>query len=124
MAERKDFHFLYQTNNDLVNETNEHNFEVLKEELKKVGYNLSITKVSEDMNMIAFYQTDAYENKMKRNAGRKRKETSFNVRLSEVRKEIEELNADQVAKKYGVGRSTLFRRMKEVEESGKDYYIF
>lgn len=124
MIEDKFFSLLYRTNDETITNHNQKNLKLLKAELENIGYKISIKQVSDDIQMIGFYQSDEYDKKAKRNAGRKKKQAKGNVTLSEIRNEITASNANEVAQKYGVSRSTLFRRLKDAEQYGEDFYIF
>ena len=96
-------------------------FDFLKETLKNIGID-----VTEKDNMIHF-SWDYFEvcKKQKRNAG-VRKKALANVKgssttLSEVEALIAKLGTDETAKKLGISRATLFRRLKQ-SRSDRDLF--
>lgn len=96
-------------------------FEFLKETLKNIGINVSERDGCFD------FSWDYFEvvKKQKRNAGaRKKSITNENgklVKLSEVEALIEKLGAEKTALKLGIGRATLFRRLKQRRLDREDF---
>lgn len=63
---------------------------------------------------------DIYE-KRSRKAGRKR--AIAYMPLNVLRERLKTESAEELAKYLGVSRATLFRRIKEAEDHGRDYII-
>lgn len=61
--------------------------------------------------------------KLHRSSGCKKKNVSRVLTVREVRKMMEDKTADEVAKKLGISRRTLFRRLAQAEKNGDKYII-
>ena len=80
----------------------------------------------EDIGYCLHIQFDENEvqKKISRNAGKPRiKLSSGQVDLDMIKKRIKNETAESVAHDLGISRRTLFRRIKEAEEEGTDFFI-
>lgn len=70
------------------------------------------------------YDENEVQKKISRNAGKPRiKLNSGMVDLDIIKKRIKEDTAESVAQELGISRRTLFRRIKEAEEGGTNYFV-
>ena len=53
--------------------------------------------------------------KLTRNAGARRKSIK-RIRVADIQERMRTENADQIAKELGIGRTTLYRRLREAKE--------
>lgn len=84
---------------------------------------MSGNKSVEESLVITYDLVEVYR-KLNRSPGRKKKNTNQRiVSISKIKKEIEKSTADNVAKRLGISRSTLFRRIKNAEEKGEKYIL-
>lgn len=84
-----------------------------KVEEEEIGYCLHIQ-----------FDENEMQQKISRNAGKPRiKLRTGLVDLDMIKKRIKEETAENVAHDLGISRRTLFRRMKEAEEEGSDFFI-
>lgn len=63
------------------------------------------------------YDTDLLKRNYKQKLGRKEKRLEKGIELIELEKQIKEKGAEQVAKDLGIGRATLFRKIKKAKET-------
>lgn len=65
------------------------------------------------------YDTDLLKRSYRQKLGRKEKRLENNgIALEELEKQIKETGSEQVAKDLGIGRATLFRKIKRAKETG------
>lgn len=70
------------------------------------------------------FDENEVQKKISRNAGKHRIQlTSGSVDLDMIKKRIKEETAESVAQELGISRRTLFRRIKEAEEDGTNYFV-
>lgn len=96
----------------------------LNELLKDLGvsFKLQQTGRNKDNSIVIYYDTEKMEQKTKRNAGAKRKYLGYHEAAA-IRERMKTESADQIAQDLGIGRATLFRRLKKAEEMGKNQPI-
>lgn len=96
----------------------------LNELLKDFGvsFKLQQTGRNKDNSIVIYYDTEKMEQKKKRNAGAKRKYLGYHEAAA-IRERMKMESADQIAQDLGIGRATLFRRLKKAEEMGKNQPI-
>lgn len=63
------------------------------------------------------YDTDLLRRNYRQKIGRKEKRLENEIELSELEKQIKQKGAEQVAKDLGIGRATLFRKIKKAKET-------
>lgn len=102
-------------------EFNQQSLDELKEVLESVGIEISINEKYQGVEFLYVILTDEFEQKRTRNAGRKNKSIKDWVKVEDVEKMISEKTADVVAKELGIGRATLFRKLKKAKEEGDEY---
>lgn len=86
-----------------------------KESLSGVEYKEKYLKITYD-------EMEIFK-KLHRSPGRKKKHSSSYLTVTEVRKMIKDKGAEEVARKLGYSRRTLFRRLQQAEKWG-DKYIY
>lgn len=100
-------------------------FEELKELLGGIGISVRCRNEDELESVSFSWDDKAARKKMSRGAGAKEKgivdEKGYCMRLSEVETLMAELGADKTAEKLGIGRATLFRRLKKARDYQKTY---
>lgn len=80
--------------------------------------------IKEDWKIFSFcWEDQEVEKAITRNAGAHKKYLRKRISVEEVRKRIQESNAEQVAFELGISRSTLFRKLKYAEENGEDTLV-
>lgn len=84
---------------------------------------LKITNYTQDGFFNITYDDVQVYRKLNRSPGRKRKElnSAFMLDVEDVERMIDEQTAAVVAKKLGVSRRTLFRRLEKAKEKGTKY---
>ena len=90
----------------------------INEVLSRIGMELEIVQHKQKNYLDINYDTDAYKKATSRNAGKKRK-TISPTRVQDIK----QMTKTQAAAELGVSRSTLYRRLKEAQESGINYII-
>ncbi len=101
---------------DKTADENKENFEQLKELLTPFGI-----KVHFKDNFLTIGSTEEeIVRKTTRYAGRKKLELARSWDLSEIEKWIAATSAEDVAKKLGISRTTLFRKLKAAREAGEN----
>lgn len=103
-----------------VNEHNKEEIEKIRDVLKSVGIEIKISE-DQDRDYLYINVTNEFTEKKTRNAGRKNKSIKGWVKIEDVEKMISEKTADVVAKEFGIGRATLFRKLKKAKEEGDEY---
>lgn len=110
-----------------------------KSEFEKLKELLSLLKIDHETETVdresmsgAKYQ-DKYLNieydqmkvfkKLNRSPGSEKKRATRIMTVREIRKMMEEKSAEEVAKKLGFSRRTLFRRLAQAEKNGDNYII-
>jgi transcriptional regulator with PAS, ATPase and Fis domain len=63
------------------------------------------------------YDTDLLKRSYRQKLGRKEKRLENGIELIELEKQIKEKGSEQVAKDLGIGRATLFRKIKKAKET-------
>lgn len=102
-------------------ELNQQSIDELKEVLESIGIEISIDDKHQGMEFLRVILTDKFEQKRTRNAGRKSKSIKGMITVEDIEKMIKEKTADVVAKKLGISRATLFRKLKKAKEEGDEY---
>lgn len=103
---------------------NQQAIDEIKELLESIGINISINdEYDEDQKteFLSVVLTDEFEQKKTRNAGRKSKSIKGMITIEDIEKMITEKTADVVARKLGISRATLFRKLKKAKEEGYKY---
>lgn len=95
---------------------NKENYEQLKELLIQFGINVNLR---DNILTIGSREEDIIR-KTTRYAGRKKLELERAWDLSEIEKWIAATSAEDVAKKLGISRTTLFRKLKAAREAGEN----
>lgn len=106
-------------------------FEELKELLGGIGVSIEYVEEKGHERLSINWDSDEARKKKSRGAGAKEKfvlnEDGRCVKLSEAEALLAELGADRTAEKLGIGRATLFRKLKKAracrEEYGDDLYL-
>lgn len=93
----------------------------LNEILQPTGSSIALDSLENDDNTTSYYlcirvSPTAAADYSRRGAGRKPKQTKELIPVKEVRKMLEQRSADSVAAQLGISRSTLFRRLKELDD--------
>ena len=73
--------------------------------------------------LIIDFDTERYKEKHSRQAGAHRSYSGKKIELADLEAEISASSAEDVARKYGISRATLYRRMKEAKETDNVVYI-
>lgn len=112
---------------DLNNETD--SLEILNRLLKPTGAIASFEKAKVENEEIGYclhihFDENEVQKKISRNAGKPRiKLKTGLVDLDIIKIRIKEETAESVAHDLGISRRTLFRRIKEAEEEGTNFFI-
>lgn len=77
--------------------------------------------IFEDEYLMIDYDMNEVFRKLHRSLGRPKKSVSRIMSVKEIREMMEEKNANEVAKKLGISKRTLFRRLVDAEKSGTKY---
>ena len=77
--------------------------------------------IFEDEYLMIDYDMNEVFRKLHRSLGRPKKSVSRIMSVKEIREMMEEKNANEVAKKLGISKRTLFRRLADAEKSGTKY---
>lgn len=90
----------------------------LNEILRKMGSEISVEPTADEnfSYLTIIFDTKKAHDFLSRGAGRKRKEPTSDYSIAEIRKMLEKEPAEEVAKKLGVSRATLFRRLRALKE--------
>lgn len=95
-----------------------------KQEFDKLTLLLDLLKIDNDIQdgflTITYEDLEVYH-KLHRSNGRKRKDLNSILTITEVQRMIDKKTAEHVANRLGISRRTLFRRLKQAEESGSKY---
>ena len=88
--------------------------------LKKIGIKIDIKESSTNTWLSFEYDIDQVQKKMSRGAGATCKNaTTWYISVDECRKRMEAgETAASIAAELGIGRTTLFRRLKKAEQQG------
>ena len=100
-------------------------FENLNKILADVGVKIEIEELSEKYpnleSVVIKYDIFEYEKIKARGAGRPRKRIEKNITVEEIRKRMQNETAEHIAEELGIGRQTLFRKLKEAEQFDSKY---
>lgn len=77
--------------------------------------------IFEDEYLMIDYDMNEVFRKLHRSLGRPKKSVSRIMSVKEIREMMEEKNANEVAKKLGISKRTLFRRLADAEKFGTKY---
>ena len=77
--------------------------------------------IFEDEYLMIDYDMNEVFRKLHRSLGRPKKSVSRIMSVKEIREMMEEKNANEVAKKLGISKRTLFRRLADAGKSGTKY---
>ena len=77
--------------------------------------------IFEDEYLMIDYDMNEVFRKLHRSLGRPKKSVSRIMSVKEIREMMEEKNANEVAKKLGISKRTLFRRLADAEKSATKY---
>lgn len=115
-----------------IDEEFENEFQKLRQLLALVKVDYKIENVEresmsghayDDQYLLIEYDIEEVFKRMHRSNGRKKKSLYRVMTVEEVRKMVAEKNAEEVAKKLGISRRTLYRRLEQAEKSGDKYLI-
>lgn len=115
-----------------IDEEFENEFQKLRQLLALVKVDYKIENVEresmsghayDDQYLLIEYDIEEVFKRMHRSNGRKKKSLYRVMTVEEIRKMVAEKNAEEVAKKLGISRRTLYRRLEQAEKSGDKYLI-
>lgn len=115
-----------------IDEEFESEFEKLRELLVLVKVDYKIENVEresmsghtyDDQYLLIEYDKQEVFRRMHRSNGRKKKSLYRVMTVEEIRKMVAEKNAEEVAKKLGISRRTLYRRLEQAEKRGDKYLL-
>lgn len=96
---------------DAAKQSNKKTIEEINEIINRYG--LQMTYGEYGGNAYAYFKKmENFEKIRSRGAGRKKIAPPLEITIKDIKEQIEELGAEQVAKKYSISRSTLYRRIK------------
>lgn len=112
----------------LDNEASEKDIEVLNRLLKPSGAVASDHQKTFPDNETKHYLKINYceyelKKNISRNAGPIRKTLTESQSIDSIKKRIEEIGVECVAKELGISRATLYRRLKEAKDEGFEMLI-
>lgn len=98
----------------------------LKREIRKayeINPRCSRDMADREIETITMYWNDeTLDRKVTRGAGGKnKKRLSQKILLTEIEQRVKESSSDKVAEDLGIGRATLYRKMKKAKENNIDY---
>lgn len=102
----------------LALELEQEKIEQLQFLLGSIGATFEIVKPEKECGIAAFLVIKYEEKRVTRNAGRRCK--YINVSVEELEKEIKETSVETVAQRLGIGKSSLYRRLKKAKDNGYD----
>lgn len=115
-----------------IDEEFENEFQKLRQLLALVKVDYKIENVEresmsghayDDQYLLIEYDIEEVFKRMHRSNGRKKKSLYRVMTVEEIRKMVAEKNAEEVAKKLGISRRTLYRRLEQAEKSGDKHLI-
>lgn len=99
------------------------NLEKLNELLSKLNASAEFRKVKDYCFLRIAYDTNDVQKICSRGAGRPKKYLNSISTVEEVRERMKNETAEDIAESLGISRSTFFRKLKEIEKNGGEYFI-
>lgn len=93
------------------------NYDKIRQSMRDVGISFRV----ENGEIYIYLSQESYQKKKNRNAGAKQKCLTEHMTVREIRERMTAgETADQIAKRLGISRPTLFRRLKKAENEHRE----